>query len=117
MRTSSIPFRAVLRGLRWDAGLTILAAAKGHRLRAVREATVGPAQGRVANSSGTSPRTSPITDYLHLLLFARVLDRRTPKAGGPLVAWSDEVWLQVGGVWIVPDDVRGSAPPRPQRHA
>lgn len=74
------PFRAVLRELRRDAGLTILAAAEATGYGKYERWESGQ-----TNVGGQYLRSIAeafaITDELHLLLYALVLDQLTPDGG------------------------------------
>lgn len=76
------PFRAVLRELRRDAGLTILAAgeATGYGKYERWESGQTKVGGQYLRSIAEA---FAVTDDLHLLLYAWVLDQLTPDAGCP----------------------------------
>lgn len=76
------PFRAVLRELRHDAGLTILAAAgaTGYGKYERWESGQTKVGGQYLRSLAEA---FAVTEDLHLLLYAWVLDQLTPDAGGP----------------------------------
>jgi transcriptional regulator with XRE-family HTH domain len=76
------PFRAVLRELRHDAGLTILAAAEatGYGKYERWESGQTKVGGQYLRSIAEA---FDVTDDLHLLLYAWVLDQLTPDAASP----------------------------------
>jgi transcriptional regulator with XRE-family HTH domain len=90
------PFRAVLRELRLDAGLTILAAAEATGYGKYERWESG--QTKVGGQYlRTIAEAFAVTDDLHLMLYAWVLDRLTPDLGKPTRRLGlDELWRHVG---------------------
>ena len=76
------PFRAVLKELRRDAGLTVLAAAEATGYGNYERWESG--QTRVgAQHLRSLAEAFAVTDELHLLLYAWLVDRLSPKPGEP----------------------------------